>query len=206
MTIAENQRSGREVWGRVLVGVSVAGTVLTVVVVLLFGVFLYEFMADFGGSPAPWWYWPSVLGFAVAGVLGLGLSTRTPRLALVLRLVACVPLIAIGLTSPWLMAAVVLVGAAHVSLLLATWRSTQHTPGRLVAGAVAAVILALLIVPVDQDLSCENVGDPPETCDAWYSSAMGWGLYEEDDRHLRGWIVVAVLAGALVAIPVPPRD
>jgi hypothetical protein len=35
---------------------------------------------------------------------------------------------------------------------------------------------------------------------------MGWGLFEEDERDLVGWTVVAVLGGVLVAIPVAPRS
>jgi MFS family permease len=204
MTVAAGRRSRGEGWGRVVASISVAGTVLTVIAVLVLGVALYGFMVEFGGSPAPWWYWPSVLGFAVAGVLGLLLTSRMPRLALVFRLVGWTPLLAVGLSGPWLMAPAAVVGAAHISLLLTSW--TQRLVVRLLAGVAVSVGLALLAVPVVLDLSCENVGDPPETCDAWYRSIAGWGVFEADDRHLAGWGVVVTLAGVLVAIPVPRRD
>lgn len=208
MTVTADSHVGRgsERWGRAVVAVSVAGGVLTVIAVLLLGMAVYGFMSEFGGSPPPWWYWPSVLGFAASGVLGLVLTSAIPWLAYLLRLIGWVPLLSVGASSPWLLAVVLLPGVAHVSLLLTTWGWTRSVAGRWVVAAGVSVMLALLTVPVDRELSCETPGDPPETCDAWYRTTAGWGLFEEDDRQLVGWVLVVLLGGVLVAIPVPPRE
>lgn len=189
-------------WGSVLTGVSIIGTVLTVLAVLGLSLVVYGFASEFGGSPPPWWYWPVWLGFAAAGIAGLSITVGVPLLPYLLRLVCLSPVLAVGLASPWLMLPVVVVAAADVSLMLSHWAWPRRVGYRVLAGAAMAVLLATFVLPLDKELSCENLGDPPETCDVWYLNVLGWGYYEEDNRDLAGWILVALLGGLLVALPV----
>lgn len=194
-------------WRTALIRVSVVGTVLATLTVFLLVAVLAGFASEFSsGQASTWGYWVAGMGFAVAGVLGLGLTSRLPTLAYLLRLVAVLPFVSVGFVHPWAMLPAVVVGAAHVSLLLTHWGWFRRPAPRAIAGMVVSGLLALLVVPVTQELSCENVGDPPETCDVWYRSTVGWGVYEDDDRHLVGWVVVALTGGLVVAVPVARDD
>jgi hypothetical protein len=173
-----------------------------VVAVLGLAFVVYGFASEFGGSPPPWWYWPVWLSFAAAGIAGLALTVGVPLLPYLLRLVSLFPVLAVGLVSPWLMLPVVVVAAADVSCMLSHWAWPRRVFPRALVGVAMAVLLAIFTVPVDKDLSCENPGDPPETCDVSYVTVLGWGYFEEDDRKLGGWILVALLGGLLVALPV----
>lgn len=193
-------------WLRALAGISIVGTILAALSVFLLAGLYAMLAGEMGGEESTGWYWLVALGFAAAGVAGLLLTSPLPTLAYLLRLVAVLPMLSVGFVSPWLMTPAVVVAAADVSLMLSHWSWTRGVAVRPLAGIATAAFLAVALVPVDTELSCENLGDPPETCDAWYVSTLGFGLYEDDNRNLVGWGLVALLGGLIVAVPVTRDD
>lgn len=186
-----------------LAGVSIGGTILAVLSVFLLALVVVELARSFGGDDEPMeWLWLVAIAFACAGVAGLVLTSRVPTVAYLLRLVAVLPVLSLGFVSPWLMAPAVLVGAADLSLMMSHWAWARPKAVRALAGLATAVILGVIVLPVSQELSCENPGDPPATCEAWYGNILGWSTYEEDQRNLVGWGLVALLGGLIVALPV----
>ena len=189
-------------WGRVLAGVSIGGTILAVLSVFLLTAGIVLFASEMSGAESTWWYWLVALGFAAAGVMGLVLTSAAPSLAYLLRLAAVLPMLSLGFASAWLMAPAVVVGAADLSLMVSHWTWARRKTVRGLAGLATTVILGVIVLPVSEEFSCENPGDPVATCEAWYGNVLGWSTYEEDQRNLVGWGLVAVLGGLIVALPV----
>ena len=186
--------------------VSIVGTALAVLSVFLLAAIIVVLSRDWGGEQSTWWYWVVALAFAVAGVAGLLLTARVPTLAYLLRLVAVLPMLSIGFASPWLLAPAVVVVAADLSLMMSCTVRLQRGAVRVAVGVATALVLALVFLPVSRELNCENPGDPTATCEAWYGNILGWTTYEERDRNLVGWALVAALGGLMVAIPARRDD
>lgn len=189
-------------WGRVLAVVSIAGTILAVMSVFVLTLGAAMLVSGFDGSDDPtWWFWLIASGFATVGLAGLLLTSRLPTVAYILRLVAVLPLLALGFVTPWLMLPVILVGGADLSLMV-SHRSWGHQPlFRVLAGVVTTVVLIIVIVPLSEVRSCENPGHRA-ACEVRYGSVLGYTAYAPEEQNLIGWGLLAVLGGLLVALPV----
>ncbi len=189
-------------WGRVLAVVSIAGTILAVMSVFLLTLGATMLVSGFDGGDDPtWWFWLIAIGFATVGMAGLLLTSRWPTVAYLLRLMALLPLFALGFVTPWLMLPVILVGGAHLSLMV-SHRSWGHQPlFRVLAGVVTTVVLVIFIVPLSEVRSCENPGHRP-ACEVRYGSVLGYTAYKPHEQDLIGWGLLAVLGGLIAGLPV----
>lgn len=199
-------RTGREgsarAWGTLLAGVSIVGTIIASMAVFVLAMLMSVISEDFGGGAgASWAYWLVALAFAVAGLAGLVLTSRLPSLAYLLRAAALVPALLVGLLTPWVLALPALVLAADLSLLLSHWTWGSRPVGRWMAAIALGLVCAGVTLPSAADEWCDRPRDPGSYCEVTYDNAVGMN-FQEGERALLGWVLVAALVTVVVGLPV----